>query len=84
MVIGHTVEIEDIAKKMKDEPGRGPDYIVIDGGDGGTGASPHVLSSYAGLPMKQALAVADWALRHNGVRDKVVLLPAVKLLLPST
>ncbi|WP_375581316.1 FMN-binding glutamate synthase family protein [Marivirga tractuosa] len=79
MVIGHTVEIEDIAKKMKDEPGRGPDYIVIDGGDGGTGASPHVLSSYAGLPMKQALAVADWALRHNGVRDKVVLFASGKI-----
>jgi glutamate synthase domain-containing protein 2 len=79
MVIGHTVEIEDIAKMMKDQPGRGPDYIVIDGGDGGTGASPHVLSSYAGLPMKQALAVADWALRNNGVRDKVVLFASGKI-----
>jgi glutamate synthase domain-containing protein 2 len=79
MVIGHTVEIEDIAKKIKDEPGRGPDYIVIDGGDGGTGASPHVLSSYAGLPMKQALAVADWALRNNEVRDKVVLFASGKI-----
>jgi len=79
MVIGHTVEIEDIAKMMKNQPGRGPDYIVIDGGDGGTGASPHVLSSYAGLPMKQALAVADWALRNNGVRDKVVLFASGKI-----
>ncbi|HET8858996.1 FMN-binding glutamate synthase family protein [Marivirga sp.] len=79
MVIGHTVEIEDIAKMMRDEPGRGPDYIVIDGGDGGTGASPHVLSSYAGLPMKQALAVADWALRNYGVRDKVVVFASGKI-----
>lgn len=79
MVIGHTVEIEDIARTMKEQPGRGPDYIVIDGGDGGTGASPHVLSSYAGLPMKQALAVADWALRDYGVRDKVVLFASGKV-----
>ncbi|MDX1627259.1 MAG: FMN-binding glutamate synthase family protein [Fulvivirga sp.] len=82
MVIGHTSEIEDIAKKMKEQSGRGPDYIVIDGGDGGTGASPHVLSSYAGLPMKQALAVADWALESYGVRDKVVLFASGKIATP--
>lgn len=82
MVIGHTAEIEDIAAKMKKEPGRGPDYIVIDGGDGGTGAAPHVLSSYAGLPMKQAVAVADWALKNNGVRDKVVLFASGKIATP--
>ncbi len=82
MVIGHTAEIEDIARKMKEEPGRGPDYIVIDGGDGGTGASPYVLSSYAGLPMKQAVAVADWALKMHGVRDKVILFASGKIATP--
>jgi len=82
MVIGHTAEIEDIGKKMKDEPGRGPDYIVIDGGDGGTGAAPLVLSSYSGLPMKQALAVADWALKSHGVRDKVALFASGKIATP--
>jgi len=82
MVIGHTEEIEAIAKKMKAEPGRGPDYIVIDGGDGGTGAAPLVLSSYAGLPMKQAIAVADWALKTHGVRDKVVLFASGKIATP--
>ncbi len=82
MVIGHTAEIEDIAEKMAAEPGRGPDYIVIDGGDGGTGASPYVLSSYAGLPMKQAVAVADWALKMHGVRDKVVLFASGKIATP--
>lgn len=82
MVIGHTSEIEDVASKMSKEPGRGPDYIVIDGGDGGTGAAPYVLSSYSGLPMKQALAVADWALKHHNVRDKVVLFASGKIATP--
>lgn len=82
MVIGHTSEIESIADKMENEPGRGPDYIVIDGGDGGTGASPLVLSSYAGLPMKQAIAVADWALKRHKVRDKVVLFASGKIATP--
>jgi glutamate synthase domain-containing protein 2 len=82
MVIGHTEEIEAIAEKIKNEPGRGPDYIVIDGGDGGTGAAPLVLSSYSGLPLKQAIAVADWALKKNNVRDKVVLFASGKIATP--
>ncbi|MFN6943760.1 MAG: FMN-binding glutamate synthase family protein [Cytophagaceae bacterium] len=82
MVIGHTSEIEDIAIKMEKEPGTGPDYIVIDGGEGGTGASPLVLSSYSGLPMKQALAVADWALKRHNVRDKVVVFASGKIATP--
>jgi len=82
MVIGHTSEIEDIATKMKQEPGRGPDYIVIDGGDGGTGAAPHVLSSYAGLPMKQAVAVAHWAFKSNGIRDRIVIFASGKIATP--
>lgn len=82
MVIGHTIEIEEIAAKMSQEPGRGPDYIAIDGGDGGTGASPLVLSSYAGLPMKQAVAVADWALKRHKVRDKIVLFASGKISTP--
>lgn len=82
MVIGHTSEIESIAEKMGKEPGRGPDYIAIDGGDGGTGAAPLVLSSYSGLPMKQAIAVAHWALKKHGVRDKVVMFASGKIATP--
>lgn len=82
MVIGHASEIESIASKMQNEPGRGPDYISIDGGEGGTGAAPLVLSSYVGLPIKQAIAVADMALREHKVRDKVVLFAAGKIATP--
>lgn len=82
MVIGHTEEIEAIAEKMANENGRGPDFISIDGSEGGTGAAPLVLASNAGLPLKQAIAVADWALRHHGVRDKVVLVASGRVATP--
>ncbi|MBK6264190.1 FMN-binding glutamate synthase family protein [Marivirga sp. S37H4] len=82
MVIGHTSEIEEVAAKMSEQPGRGPDYIAIDGGDGGTGASPLVLSSYAGLPMKQGVAVADWALKKHKVRGRVIIFAAGKISTP--
>ncbi len=82
MVIGHTEEIESIAEKMAKEPGRGPDYIAIDGGDGGTGAAPLVLASHCGLPIRQAIAVADWALKKHQVRERVVLFAGGKIATP--
>ena len=66
---------------MANEPGRGPDYISVDGSEGGTGA-PLVLASHAGLPMKQAIAVVDWALKEHGVRDKVTLFSAGQIATP--
>jgi len=82
MVIGHTAEIESIARKIAEDPSRGPDYIAIDGGDGGTGAAPLVLASHVGLPVKQAIAVADWAMRKAGVRDKIVLFSSGRVATP--
>lgn len=73
MVLGHTEELESVAAKMAAEPGRGPDYIQIDGSEGGTGAAPLVLAGNAGLPMKQAIALADWAFKEHGVRDRIAL-----------
>jgi glutamate synthase domain-containing protein 2 len=82
LVVGHTDEIEMIAEKMAAEPGRGPDYIAVDGSEGGTGAAPLVLASHAGLPMKQAIAVVDIALKEYGVRDRVALLSAGQMATP--
>ena len=82
MVIGHTAEIEAIARKMSEEETRGPDFIMIDGSEGGTGAAPLVLASNAGLPMRQAVAVADWALKRHGVRDRVVLASSGRIATP--
>lgn len=82
MVIGHTHEIESIARKIARDPSRGPDYIAIDGGDGGTGAAPLVLASHVGVPLKQAIAVADWAMRDAGVRDKIVLFASGRIATP--
>lgn len=82
MVIGHISEIESIAVKIEKEPGRGPDFITIDGGEGGTGAAPLVLASHSGLPIKQAIACADWAFKSHNVRDKIVLFGSGRLITP--
>jgi glutamate synthase domain-containing protein 2 len=82
IVAGHIEEIEDIAEAMAAEPGRGPDFISVDGGEGGTGAAPLVLASHAGVPMKQGIAMVDWALRKHGVRDKVHLFSSGQIATP--
>ena len=83
MVIGQYDEIESIADLMGREAGRGPDFITIDGGEGGTGAAPLVLAAHAGLPMRKALAVADRALRQAGVRDDVTLFASGRIATPA-
>ena len=83
MVIGNADEIVAIASAMAAEPGRGPDFITIDGGEGGSGAAPLVLASYSGLPVRQALTVTHRALINAGVRDDVTLFASGKLATPA-
>lgn len=83
MVIGHPEEIELVAAKMAEDLNRGPDFITIDGGEGGTGAAPMVLASHAGLPLKHALAIADRTLRRHAVRDHLALFASGKIATPA-
>jgi glutamate synthase domain-containing protein 2 len=41
-----------------------PDYVQVDGGEGGTGAAPAPLADYVGLPITQALPYVT-ALRYE-------------------
>lgn len=51
----------------------GVDKIVIDGFRGGTGAAPKAQQAEVGIPVAEAIAQVDDALRKAGVRDKVKL-----------
>jgi glutamate synthase domain-containing protein 2 len=70
--------IRGIARSMK-ETGRGPDFITIDGGEGGTGAAPVVLADSVGLPLFHAVPKVDNILREYGVRNDVVLIGSGQL-----
>lgn len=83
MVIGNPRELASIAELMAENLNRGPDFIVVDGGEGGTGAAPLVLASHAGLPMKHALAVTDRILRAHGVRDHLAVFASGKIATPA-
>jgi glutamate synthase domain-containing protein 2 len=55
------------------------DFIVIDGGEGGTGAAPLELSDRVGLPLRIGLALATNALVGTGLKDKIKLAASGKI-----
>ncbi|MCG8370766.1 MAG: FMN-binding glutamate synthase family protein [Proteobacteria bacterium] len=60
-----------------------PDFITVDGGDGGTGAAPMSLMDNVGLPLREALPlVVDLLVRH-GLRDRVKVVASGKLINPA-
>jgi glutamate synthase domain-containing protein 2 len=83
LVIGHDREIRTIARKMAAEEDRGPDFITIDGGEGGTGAAPLVLAEHAGLPMKMSVLTAHRALEEAGSRDRVAVFASGRIATPA-
>ncbi len=48
-----------------------PDYIAVDGAEGGTGAAPLAHTNLLGMPMLDALMETDNKLREYGLREKI-------------
>jgi glutamate synthase domain-containing protein 2 len=78
MCIGNPVEYMSIVKAMM-ETGLTPDYIAIDGAEGGTGAAPLEFSNSVGAPLTEGLRLAHNTLVGAGLRDRLHLLSAGKI-----
>ncbi len=78
LCIGHPIEFLSIIKAMV-EVDDGPDFITIDGGEGGTGAAPIEFSNSVGAPLREGLMFAHDALRAAGIRDDVRIFSAGKI-----
>ncbi len=61
------------------ESGVVPDFIVVDGGEGGTGAAPVEFSDHIGTPMREGLLFVHNTLVGAGLRDRVKLGAAGKI-----
>lgn len=79
LCIGRPVEFVSICKAMV-ETGILPDFITVDGGEGGTGAAPLEYSNSVGMPLREGLALVDDCLAGFGIRDQVRVIAAGKVL----
>lgn len=78
LAIGSTEEFEEICKKMI-ETGIQPDFITVDGGEGGTGAAPIDFSNYVGMPWEDALIFVTDALNKYNLKKTVKVITATKI-----
>ena len=60
-----------------------PDFITLDGGDGGTGAAPLALMDNVGLTLKESLPMLVDGLHEHGLRDRIKVICAGKLITPA-
>jgi glutamate synthase domain-containing protein 2 len=72
LCIGHAWEFMAICKAMV-ETGIAPDFVVIDGSEGGTGAAPLEFVDHVGTPLREGLVLAHNCLVGVGMRQGVRL-----------
>ena len=70
LALGHAWEWFGIAKAMQ-ESGILPDFIVVDGAEGGTGAAPSEFIDHVGVPMHEALMLVHNTLVGLELRDRI-------------
>ncbi len=70
LCIGKRREFIAICKAML-KTGITPDFITVDGGEGGTGAAPLEFSNYVGFPLKEGLTYVHNALVGFNLRDRI-------------
>jgi glutamate synthase domain-containing protein 2 len=70
LCIGHPWEWFAMVKAML-ATGITPDFIVVDGAEGGTGAAPVEFTDHVGSPLQEGLLLVHNTLRGVGLRDKV-------------
>ena len=72
LCIGHIWEWFAIVKAML-ETGITPDFIVVDGAEGGTGAAPVEFTDHVGTPLQEGLRLVHNTLVGVGLRDRIKL-----------
>jgi len=78
LCVGHPTEVFAMAKAML-KTGIRPDFIVVDGSEGGTGAAPHELADHVGMPLREGLIIVRNALVGTGLRPEVKLAASGKV-----
>ncbi|WP_432264973.1 FMN-binding glutamate synthase family protein [Croceitalea rosinachiae] len=80
--IGKLNQWEELADLMKTS-GKGPDFITVDGGEGGTGAAPPSFADHVSLPWVYAFASLYKIFKELGLTERIVFIGSGKLGFPA-
>ncbi|MDF1874066.1 FMN-binding glutamate synthase family protein [Vannielia sp.] len=64
-------------------PDSAPDFVTIDGGEGGTGAAPMPLMDLVGMPIREALPLFNNLRDEFGLKERIRIVAAGKLVNPG-
>lgn len=78
LAIGSKREFRNICEKMV-ETGIKPDFITVDGAEGGTGAAPIDFSNYVGMPWEESLIFVTNTLNGYGLKKDIKVITATKI-----
>jgi len=78
LAIGSQKEFIEICEKMV-ETGIKPDFITVDGAEGGTGAAPIDFSNYVGMPWENALIFVTDTLNKFNLKKDIKVITATKI-----
>lgn len=79
LCVGQKKDFLAICKAMV-ETGLKPDFICVDGGEGGTGAAPLEFTNSVGMPLRDGLAFVHDALTGFGLRQEIRIIAAGKII----
>ena len=82
LVMGAPEEVDALLSAFA-AAGSAPDFITVDGGDGGTGAAPMPLMDNVGLTVREAIPILADLLAKRGLRDRIRLIASGKLVTPA-
>ena len=77
LCVGRPAQFFAICKAIV-ETGLLPDFVTVDGGEGGTGAAPIEFSDHMGAPLRDGLVFVHNALVGIGVRDQLKIAASAK------
>ena len=78
LAVGSPVELCALLHAML-STGIYPDFITVDGAEGGTGAAPPEFQDSMGMPLAEGLRLVDNLLKGAGIRERVKLIAAGKV-----
>ncbi|MDU8886859.1 FMN-binding glutamate synthase family protein [Yeosuana sp. MJ-SS3] len=80
--IGKLEQWNELANLMK-ETGKGPDFITVDGGEGGTGAAPPSFADHVSLPWVYGFSDLYKLFQSKGLVERIVFIGSGKLGFPA-